>query len=119
MKKEIVCFICPNSCVMTITGDGTNLHIKNNRCPRGIEFARTELSDPERTLTSTVRVVNGVLPLVSVRSDRAVKKTELKELIRRLDAVTVNAPVQSGQVIAREIGGNKVNIIATRGVESK
>jgi CxxC motif-containing protein len=119
MKKSIVCFICPNSCVLTITEDGTNLQIENNRCPRGIDFVQKELSDPERTLTSTVRVLNGMLPLVSVRSDRQVKKAELKGLIRQLDVLTVSAPVKSGQVIVRELGRNRVTIIATRNVESK
>jgi CxxC motif-containing protein len=116
MKKDIVCFICPNSCVLSISGDEANLRIENNRCSRGIDFALKELRDPERTLTSTMRTRNGVLPLVSVRSDKPVKKVELREIISRLDAVTIDAPVASGQVLMESVGINKVNIIATRSV---
>jgi CxxC motif-containing protein len=118
MKKDIVCFICPNSCVLSITGDRSNPHIEDNRCSRGIDFALKELHDPERMLTSTVRVLNGALPLASVRSDNPVKKTELQEIISQLDAITINAPVTNGQILMASAGINKVNIIATRSVEA-
>ncbi|MDR2447193.1 MAG: DUF1667 domain-containing protein [Treponema sp.] len=119
MKKDIVCFMCPNSCVLSISGDETNPRIENNRCSRGIDFALKELGDPERTLTSTMRTLNGVLPLVSVRSDKPVKKAELQEIITQLDALTINAPIARGQVLMASVGINKVNIIATRSVAAR
>lgn len=118
MKKDIVCFICPNSCVLSISGDETNPRIENNRCSRGVDFALKELRDPERTLTSTMRTLNGALPLVSVRSDKTVKKAELQEIIAQLDAIAIDAPIARGQVLMTSVGINKVNIIATQSVES-
>jgi CxxC motif-containing protein len=118
MRKDLVCFICPNSCVLSIIGDETNPHIENNRCSRGIDFALKELHDPERILTSTMRVLNGVLPLVSVRSDNPVKKTELQKIISQLDAITIQAPVTCGQILMTSVGINKVCIIATRSIEN-
>ncbi|MDR0708172.1 MAG: DUF1667 domain-containing protein [Treponema sp.] len=119
MKKDIVCFMCPNSCVLSISGDEAKPQIENNRCYRGADFALKELRDPERTLTSTMRTRNGVLPLVSVRSDKPVKKAELREIIIQLDAVTIDAPVARGQVLMESVGINKVNIIATRSVAAR
>jgi CxxC motif-containing protein len=115
----MVCSICPNSCLLTIISDNNDIKVENNRCPRGVEFARKELTDPERILTSTVRIQNGILPLVSVRSDAPVKKAELKNLIKQLDVITVSAPIVSGQVLLSSVGKNQVNIIATRTIESK
>jgi CxxC motif-containing protein len=117
MKKTIVCFICPNSCALSVTEDGGGIQVENNRCGRGVEFAAKELRDPERTLTSAVRISGGVIPLISVRSDGFVKKAELKNLVKELDGMTVQAPVQRGQVLCPAMGANKVNIIATKTVE--
>jgi len=91
--------------------------LDNNNCDKGLEFAKKELADPERILTSTMKVNSGELPMVSVRSDKPVKKNELKSLIRYLDKITVSAPVLNGQAVVSALGENKVNIIATRNIE--
>jgi CxxC motif-containing protein len=119
MTKDMVCFICPKSCLLSVEGIDGEIQVKNNRCRRGAEFAVKEMGDPERTLTGTIRVNNGVLPLVSIRSETPVKKAELKDLVRYIDGITVNAPVLSGKVLLSGIGKNSVNIIATRSVEEK
>jgi NADPH-dependent 2,4-dienoyl-CoA reductase/sulfur reductase-like enzyme/CxxC motif-containing protein len=119
MTKNMVCFICPKSCLLSVQEIDDEILVKNNRCDRGAEFAVKELGDPERTLTSTMRVNNGALPLVSIRSETPVKKTELKDLVRCFDGMTVDAPVSSGDVLFSAIGKNGVNIIATRSVEEK
>jgi CxxC motif-containing protein len=115
----MVCFICPKSCLLSVREVNGEIRVGNNRCRRGAEFAVKELRDPERTLTSTMRVNNGALPLVSIRGERPVKKTELKDLVKYLDGLTVDAPVSSGQVLFSAIGKNGVNIIATRSVEER
>jgi len=113
----MVCLVCPKSCLLSVSGNSNDVFVRDNDCKRGLEFAKKELTDPERMLTSTVRVENGELPLVSVRSDKPVKKTELKELIKQLDSIVIPAPVFSGQIIVSTLGKNKVNIIATRAVD--
>ncbi|GHV92560.1 molybdopterin oxidoreductase [Spirochaetia bacterium] len=121
MNKEMVCVICPNSCLLTVSteNDKGQINVKNNGCPRGIEFAAREMTNPERILTSTVRMRNGALPLISVRSDRPVQKAELINLVKQLDNLIIDAPVSGGQVLVPSMGANKVNIIATREVGSK
>jgi CxxC motif-containing protein len=117
--KDMVCFICPQSCLLSVQETGGEIRVENNRCHRGTEFAAKELGDPERTLTSTMRVNNGILPLVSIRSENPVKKAELKDLVKYFDGITVDAPVSSGQRLFSNIGKNKVNIIATWSVEKE
>jgi CxxC motif-containing protein len=110
----MVCPVCPKSCLLSVTDNSENIFVENNRCDKGPEFAKKELTNPERMLTSTMRVYLGELPLVSVRSDQPVKKNELRALIKQLDNMVVPAPVFSGQIIVSALGENKVNIIATR-----
>ena len=113
----MVCLVCPKSCLLSVMGNSEKITVENNGCDRGLEFAKKELTDPERILTSTMRVYLGVLPLVSVRSDKLVKKSELRKLIKQLDSIIVSAPVLSGQIMVSDLGENKVNIIATRTIE--
>ena len=115
----MVCLVCPKSCLLSVTGNPEDISVENGGCKRGLDFAKKELSDPERILTSTVRLDLGEIPLVSVRSDKLVKKSELKALIHQLDSLVVPAPVLSGQIIAYALGENKVNIIATRTIEKR
>ena len=55
--KQLVCIVCPNGCRLTVTEEGQGIHVTGNRCPRGIDFATTELTHPMRTISSTVKTV--------------------------------------------------------------
>jgi len=115
----MVCLVCPKSCILNITGNLENISVKNNECNNGLDFVKKELMDPERILTSTMRVNSGIIPLVSVRSDKPVKKAELMVLVKQLDSIVVPAPIFSGQILVSALGENKVNIIATRIIEKQ
>ena len=102
---------------MSVTGSYKEIYVENNTCDKGLEFAKKELINPERILTSTIRVNYGILPLVSIRSDKPVKKKEIKTLIKHLDGIVVSAPIIKDQVLVSELGENKVNILATRSID--
>jgi CxxC motif-containing protein len=112
--KQIVCILCPNSCLLNADLAHGKTVISGNQCGRGIEFGEKELTDPERVLTTTLRLKNGLFPLISVKSDRPVKKDVVARLIRELNEVIVEAPVKAGQKIKSAVGINQVDIIATR-----
>lgn len=105
-ESELVCTICPNGCALlpVHSSDGT-LTIAGALCNRGVSFGVAELTDPRRTLTTTVRVLGGHRPLVPVRSLAPVRKAELRELVRRLRAVRGEAPISCGDPIPTDIPG--------------
>lgn len=117
MIKEMICFLCPNSCELNVTVLNQKISVDNNKCSRGIVFAKKEIEDPERILTTSVLVVGGKSPLVSVRTKTPVKKDEIRDIMKYINNTKVSAPVSIGQVLLLEIGINKVEIIATRNVE--
>ena len=114
MRQELVCFLCPNSCELAVDMQDGTVTVSGNRCPRGEQFARQELLDPQRTLTSSVRIQGAALPLLSVRSDQPVKKTELVPLMEKLRTIEWAAPVHLGDVILSNVGNTGANIVATR-----
>jgi len=71
MKKEMICIGCPMGCYLTVEyTQKTVQKIKGNQCKIGLEYAEKESFNPERTLTTTVRIKNGHLPLLSVRTNK-------------------------------------------------
>ena len=56
-KRELICIGCPMGCPMTVELDnGEVVSVKGNTCKRGDIYARKEVTNPTRIVTSTVRV---------------------------------------------------------------
>ncbi|RLE95603.1 MAG: molybdopterin oxidoreductase [Thermoprotei archaeon] len=114
-ERELTCIICPAACTLrvTITPDG-RLEVRGAGCRRGVEYARLEVLEPRRVVVTVVKVRNGELPVVSVKTSRPVPKNLIREIMRATAELELEAPVELGQVVARDICG--VDLIATRRV---
>lgn len=116
--KQLNCINCPMGCLLTVTlEDGKVVKVEGNTCPRGETYAHQELTDPQRMLTSTVRVEGGALPLLPVVSKSTLPKGRIMDCAEALRSVTVQAPVKTGDVIVSNILGLGVDIIASRDME--
>lgn len=118
MTREFVCIVCPNGCSLTATLNGEEIiDIQGGLCARGKAYVEGELTNPKRTVSSSVRVVNGELPLVSVRLDDAIPKKDIFRFMEEIKRIRVEAPVAIGQVIIRDLWGSGVNVIATKDIQ--
>lgn len=114
MNTEITCIICPNSCEIEIQHSGTKIGKVNNAfCKRGIEYAKNEITNPVRVLTSTVKVRGGEVPLLSVRTSGPIPKSKLLKAAASIKRITVETPVCIGQTLVENFLGFGVDIIAT------
>ncbi|HZJ77626.1 MAG TPA: DUF1667 domain-containing protein [Clostridia bacterium] len=114
MKKDMVCVACPLGCNITVTvEDGDIKSITGNTCKRGEAYAINELTNPTRSLTTTVRVKGGVGPVVSVKSNGNIPKKFLLDSAKALRDVEVEAPVDIGDVVLADVFGTGVDIVAT------
>ncbi len=120
-NKEIVCIICPNGCRMNVIIDEKNKveKVENALCTNGRTYAQKEVQCPERSLTSTVKVIGGKLPLVSVRSERPIPKDKLMEAAAELRRLELIAPVEFHQIISDNLAGTGVKVISTKQVEKR
>lgn len=91
----VTCTLCPNGCQVKWTEEG----YEGNRCPRGEKFAEEERTSPKRIVTSTVRLSGG--RLLPVRTDRAVPKESVRDVVRSLRDLKIEAPVKCGQELYR------------------
>lgn len=100
---------------MTVTNDGESLIVEGNSCPKGNEYAKNELTNPKRTVTSSVFVSNREGKSVSVKTDRPVPKQNIFDVMRIVRSSTASAPVRIGDIIAADVYG--CNIVATSAIE--
>ena len=124
-KKQTIpmtCIICPMGCNMEVTldecdGRKTVTEVRDNGCPRGAEYAKKELLNPTRTLTTTISVIGGQLPVVPVKTAGEVPKGMLLSCMEVIRRQKTPAPVKRGDILVYDILGTGINVIACSDVE--
>lgn len=119
-QRKLTCISCPIGCQLTVEldDDGNILNIEGNSCPRGPIYAKNEVTNPKRVVTSTVRVNNSpVHPVVSVRTVDAVPKDKIYEVMDLIRQLHVDLPVKIGDVLIANIADTGTDLIATRSYE--
>lgn len=120
MKKEFTCIICPVGCEITVEYTKDKItKIEGNTCDKGAEYVKKEITNPERTLTTTLRVKKGELRLVSVRTSKAVPKKLLFEAMDIISEKEVDAPVKIGDVLIKNILNTGADVIATKHIKRR
>ena len=116
--KSFTCIICPNGCTVdTVIHEDGHIEVSGNKCPRGKEYVLQELTDPRRTISSTVRIEGAMLPLCSVRLDRPVPKKEIFNVMAEINKVTIQAPSHIGDVVIENVCGLEANVIVTKNLD--
>ncbi|MDI6870808.1 MAG: DUF1667 domain-containing protein [Bacillota bacterium] len=121
MSEEIqrfTCIVCPLGCSLTVTQQPGQAEpaVTGNRCQRGLEYGRTEVSDPRRILTTTISLTGATLRRLPVKTAAPLPKQFLLPGAEALRKVSVAAPVRLGEVILPDLLGTGVAVVATRGV---
>ena len=142
MRKTITCIICPNGCLLsadvsepgtdapvtgtenprsidsTVTGTGCprviDSPVTGAGCPRGEAYFIQEITDPRRTLTSSVLVKGGELPLCSVRLTEPIPIARISDVMKEIRKMKVEAPLESGTVLIRDVLGLGSDVITTK-----
>lgn len=118
--RNIICINCPLGCPMTVTVEnGQVTAVTGNTCKRGESYAVKEITAPARTVTSTVRIQGGVLPVVAVRTKTDIPKEKIMDCMREINAVTLTAPVKIGDIAIPDVCGTGVPVIVTAGCEKE
>lgn len=119
-EKTIICIGCPKGCNIKIKHDnGSIQEISGYTCKNGLEYAKNEFTSPKRVLTTTVRIKNGELPLLSVKTKTAISKGKIFECMKEISKITVEAPVEIGTVIKPDIAGTGADLVATKNIGVK
>ena len=116
-KRELTCIGCPFGCPLVVTlENGEVTLVTGNTCKRGDVYARKEVTNPTRIVTSTVRVKNGTYAMVSCKTASDIPKNTIFAVVEALKNICVNAPVFIGDVLLENVADTGVNVVATKNV---
>ena len=118
--KELTCIGCPIGCALTVDFDDDKkivLKVSGNNCKIGDRYAHKELTNPTRIVTSSIKVINGELAMVSVKTKEDIPKSKIFEIMNEIHKTTIEAPVCIGDILIHNVAGTNVDIIATKNVE--
>ncbi len=117
-KRELTCIGCPLGCTVVVTMEaGAVTKVEGNTCKRGDDYARKEVTNPTRIVTSTVTVEGGRDVTVAVKTRSDIPKGKIFDCIKTLKGVVVKAPVHIGDVVMADAAGTGVDFVATSNVE--
>lgn len=111
--RELICINCPRGCRLKVDD---NLNVTGNFCPRGVIYAKNELTHPVRTLTTTVKITNSFARRLPVKSREPLPKELIEKAMEVINATSVKAPVHIGDVIVKNICDTNIDIVATKNI---
>jgi len=110
---EFTCVVCPWGCLLKAEGE----NISGYSCSRGFKYAKSEQTDPRRSISGSVRISGASQRVVPVKTSAPIPKDMLREAAALLYTLTVSPPVRTGDVIIPDILGTGIDFIAARSVE--
>ncbi|MBS6445974.1 MAG: DUF1667 domain-containing protein [Clostridiales bacterium] len=114
--RNLICIGCPMGCPLTVTVDGESITVSGNTCPHGAEYAKKEVTNPTRVVTSSVGISGAAIARVSVKTASDIPKDKIFDCMREIRGTAVKAPVRIGDIIIRNCAGTGVDVIATKNV---
>lgn len=109
--KELTCIVCPRGCHLTIDD---NMNVSGNFCKRGERYAKQEMLEPKRNISSTVSIISNNYDRLPVKTSCEIAKDKIFDAMKVIHSVTVKAPVRTGDIIVKSIAGTDVDIIAAK-----
>ena len=102
---ELICIKCPRGCLLTVDGD----NVTGNMCPRGLDYAKEEQTNPMRIVTTLIKVDNMVIP---VKTSKEVPKAKINEVVKEIAGIKVK-DTKIGDVVLKNILNLGVDIVVT------
>lgn len=118
MIKLFTCIICPNGCEMEVDIENNKItKIEGASCKKGKEYVNQELTNPQRNIATSVKVINGDLEIVSIRLNNSIPKDKIFDVMDEIKKLEVKAPIKIGDVLKSNILNLGVDVIATKNID--
>ena len=111
--KELTCIVCPNGCHLIVDD---NLNVSGNICNRGKEFALQELSNPQRTITTTCKTKFIDIPVVPVKTDGTINKDLIQDVVKEINKITIEEKLGIGDIVIKNVLNTGVNIVMSSNI---
>jgi len=115
MIKELICISCPMGCHLKVNTE--TKEVTGNTCKRGEIYGINEVTNPVRVITTTVKVKDGELPVIPVKTKAPIPKELNFKAMEVLNSIELQAPISMGDIIVKDILGTGVDVVATRNLK--
>lgn len=115
MIKQLTCIDCPIGCTLDIDIENCKVvSVSGNKCPKGHDYAVSEIENPVRILTSTVVARNMDLKMIPVRTDKPIPVAKIMVAAQEIRKIKIEKGIKVGDILVENFLGLGVNLIATR-----
>jgi CxxC motif-containing protein len=114
---KLLCIVCPEGCEIETTEIDGEFKFEKEICKRGQDYARQEIINPCRYLTTTVRLKGGNQAMLPVRTSAVIPKGKLIEAMNQIAALEITAPIKLGDIICDNITDTGVTLIASKTIQ--
>ena len=113
-KRELTCIGCPMGCLVTAEiENGEVVNVTGNTCKIGDTYARKEVTNPTRIVTSTVILEGSAKPRLPVKTATDIPKSVIFDVMEVINHAHAKAPVKIGDVVIKDVCGTGVDVVAT------
>lgn len=110
MKTKMICIMCPLSCEMEVEKVGEEVIVTGNNCIRGKIYATSEMTKPERMVTSNIVTKQGT---ISVKTEKPIPKELVYKVVEEIGKVKIEN-AKFGDIIINNVLNTGVNVVCTR-----
>lgn len=114
---KLVCINCPRGCNLNVENINGEIKVTGNFCPRGEQYAINEMTNPLRTLTTTIPIISCKYERLPVISSKPIPKDMVMEAIKSLKNVEVKAPINLGDIVVKDILGLGIDMLASKSIK--
>ena len=126
--RTYTCILCPRGCELKAEwvwqeegGERKKeLRVSGNFCPRGVQYAIEEETNPKRTVTTSLYLAQAKedsYKMVSVKTNTAIPKEKIPQVLREAAVLRITPPIEVGQVLTKNIADTGADLVATRRIE--
>lgn len=116
----ITCTTCPIGCRIQVKmEDGKPVSLSGNQCKRGERYAIAEVTEPVRTLTTTVKAKapDGSVKYLPVRSKEPIPKRLINDAMKQIAMMEVYLPIHRGDTVKGNLVDTQIDLIASRSMQ--
>ena len=113
------CSVCPVGCDLNIIKDKSDhslYKVEGNRCGRGQGYGIKTILEPSRVLTSRALLKDGPMSRVPVKTNGVIPEYLVDQCMEIIKTTVVSAPINTGDIIIKNILDTGVDLIAARKV---
>ena len=114
--KEFNCIGCPRGCLLHVEEENGGFTVTGNSCDNGRKFAISEMTEPKRTICSTVRTVFTDAPVLPVKVSADIPKDRVFDVMREINSVVLTQRISGGDAVIENVLGLGVDVISTSNV---